>query len=122
MITMLHNEAVPLTRKKNIAVVNDRVSGFKFGSMEFDIPITALHSIPPPVGMIIGIVFGALAVLGLLACVVFMIVREKQGAPIFMDVPQVPPEPTDLTGPAGNLGHAMPMPFSKPNPAGAYFA
>lgn len=124
VITMLHNEAVflPLTRKKNIAVVNDRVSGFKFGSMEFDIPIASLHPTPPPVGMIIGIVFGALAVLGLLACVAVMIVREKQGAPIFMEVPQVPPEPMDLTGPAGNLGHAMPMPFGKPNPAGASYA
>ena len=44
MLTLLHEEAVflPLTAKKNIAVLADRVSGFEFGSGEFDIPLAQL--------------------------------------------------------------------------------
>ena len=117
VLTMLHNEIffLPLTRKKNIAVVNSRVSGFKFGSMEFDIPIAALYPNPGPVGMITGIVFGVLAVctvIGLLAFLGLMIVRERQGAPIFMELPQDPPEPADFTGSKGQLGYAMPPPVA----------
>ena len=106
MLTKLHNEAVflPLTRKKNIAVVNDRVSGFRFGAMEFDIPIHELYPTPLPkppepepfpVGGIVGIVVGAVALLAALSCVGFMISREKRGEPLFMKIP----EPTDLTSP-----------------------
>jgi len=49
LLTTLHNEAVflPITRKRNIAVVNKRVSGFKFGHTEFDIPIASLYPTPP---------------------------------------------------------------------------
>ena len=49
LLTTLHNEAVflPITRKRNIAVINKRVGGFRFGNTEFDIPIASLYPTPP---------------------------------------------------------------------------
>ena len=98
LLTTLHTEAVfmPLTRKQNIAVVNSRVSGFKFGSMEFDIPIAALKPTPVeeeaskkfPVAGIVGIVLGAVVILGLGAFLTHMIVLEKRGKPLFMELKQ----------------------------------
>ena len=98
LLTTLHSEAVfmPLTRKQNIAVVNSRVSGFKFGSMEFDIPIAALKPTPVeeeeskkfPVAGIVGIVLGAVVILGLGAFLSHMIVLEKRGKPLFMELKQ----------------------------------
>ena len=92
VLTILNNEAVflPLTRKKNVAVVNSRVSGFKFGAMEFDIPVANLYPTPPdkfPVGGIVGIVVGVVAFLGLLIFVGYLIRREKRGEPMFTELP-----------------------------------
>ena len=106
---------LPLTRKKNIAVVNSRVSGFKFGAMEFDIPIHELYPTPLPkppdspepwqlpFGAIFGIVVGVVALLAALSFLYVLIAREKRGEPIFM---KIPPEPTDLTSKpgAGQIG------------------
>merc|ERR1712216_711504 len=96
LLTTLHSEAVfmPLTRKQNIAVVNSRVSGFKFGSMEFDIPIAEMFPPPVeeeekfPVAGIVGIVLGAVVILGLGAFLTHMIVLEKRGKPLFMELKQ----------------------------------
>merc|ERR1712032_1592594 len=45
VLTTIHDEAIflPLTAKKNTAVTNTRVSGFKFGYMEFDLPLSNLQ-------------------------------------------------------------------------------
>lgn len=45
VLTTLHNEAIflPLTAKRQTAVVNKRVSGFEFGFMEFDLPLANLE-------------------------------------------------------------------------------
>lgn len=66
-LTTFHNEAIflPLTAKRNIAVVNNRVSGFTFGTTEFSFPIEKLSPSTPllPVveklsdGAIVGIRF-----------------------------------------------------------------
>ena len=97
LLTTLHNEAVflPITRKRNIAVVNKRVSGFKFGHTEFDIPIASLYPTPPidtsgsglSGGGIAGIVVGSVVGFLLLVALVVIIVREKQGQPVFMPIP-----------------------------------
>ena len=44
VLTTLHNEAIflPLTAKRNTAVTSKRVGGFKFGYMEYDLPLTEL--------------------------------------------------------------------------------
>jgi nickel transport system substrate-binding protein len=45
VLTSLHKEAVflPLSAKRNVAVVNKRVFGFQFGSTQFDFPIETLY-------------------------------------------------------------------------------
>ena len=45
VFTTLHDEAIflPLTAKQQTAVTNTGVSGFKFGFMEFDLPLANLH-------------------------------------------------------------------------------
>ena len=45
VLTALHDEAIflPLTAKRQTAVTNSGVSGFKFGFMEFDLPLANLH-------------------------------------------------------------------------------
>ena len=44
VLTTLHNEAIflPLTAKRNTAVTSKRVGGFKFGYMEYDLPLSEL--------------------------------------------------------------------------------
>ena len=99
LLTTLHNEAIffPITRKRNIAVVNSRVSGFSFGSTEFDIPIASMYPTPPPskievssiglsdgakAGIAVGAVFGVF----LLVFASYLVIKEKQGAPVFMPI------------------------------------
>ena len=43
-LTTLHDEAIflPLTGKRQTAVANKRVSGFKFGFLEYDFPLANL--------------------------------------------------------------------------------
>jgi len=48
VLTTLHDEAifVPLSAKHQIAVVNNRVSNFRFGCCEFDIPVAKMAPMP----------------------------------------------------------------------------
>jgi len=58
VLTTLHDEAIflPITAKRQIAVTNQRVSGFQFGFMEYDLPLANLYptatanlrAMPPP--------------------------------------------------------------------------
>ena len=50
VLTTLHDEAIflPLTAKRQTAVTNTGVSGFKFGFMEFDLPLANLYPTPSP--------------------------------------------------------------------------
>ena len=45
ILTTLHDEAVflPITAKRQVAVTNKAVSGFRFGYMEFDLPLANLY-------------------------------------------------------------------------------
>jgi ABC-type transport system substrate-binding protein len=45
VLTTLHDEAIflPITAKRQIAVTNQRVSGFQFGFMEYDLPLANLY-------------------------------------------------------------------------------
>ena len=49
VLTALHTEAIflPITAKKQTAVTNERVSGFEFGYMEYDLPLANLYPSPP---------------------------------------------------------------------------
>ena len=97
VLTTLHDEAIflPLTAKRQTAVTNSGVSGFKFGFMEFDLPLANLYPAPEKssdslsdgemAGIAVGAVLGA-ALLALLAFVCVMIAREKQGKPIFSNL------------------------------------
>ena len=114
VLTALHDEAIflPLTAKRQTAVTNTGVSGFKFGFMEFDLPLANLYptrSPPPPprlpglpdglpgpthsdslsdgetAGIAVGAVLG-IALLALLAFVAVLIAREKRGQPIFSNL------------------------------------
>lgn len=96
VLTALHGEAVflPLTAKRQTAVTNTGVSGFKFGFMEFDLPLANLHPTPKGSdsltdGEIAGVAIGALLAMALLAVSVFvcvLIAREKKGQPVFSQV------------------------------------
>jgi nickel transport system substrate-binding protein len=50
VLQTLHDEAIflPITAKRQTAATNVRVSGFKFGYMEFDLPLANLYPTPPP--------------------------------------------------------------------------
>ena len=96
VLTALHDEAIflPLTAKRQTAVTNTGVSGFKFGFMEFDLPLANLHPTPESSdsltdGEIAGVAVGAVLAVALLAVSVFvcvLIAREKKGQPVFSDV------------------------------------
>ena len=107
VLTSYHNEAIflPISSKKNIAVVNKRVAGFAFGMTEFDIPIERFYPAPPPpasggteprivAAIVIPCVLGFLAI----AFVIFMIRREKAGEPVFSNLkaPLVANQPTEM--------------------------
>ena len=96
-LTALHNQALylPLTAKRNIAVTNTRVSGFRFGAMEYDIPIAALYPTPAEYpsssvtfsgGAIAGIVIGTIVGSVLFGFTLFLIYREKRGDPVFLSL------------------------------------
>jgi hypothetical protein len=50
VLTALHDEAIflPLTAKRQTAVTNKGVAGFKFGFMEYDLPLANLHPSDAP--------------------------------------------------------------------------
>jgi ABC-type transport system substrate-binding protein len=95
VLTTLHEEAIflPLTAKRNTAVTSARVSGFSFATTEFGIAsvIAALYPTPPPeeptttlsTGAIAGIVVAVATSVILLGVVALLIMREKQGTPLF---------------------------------------
>jgi ABC-type transport system substrate-binding protein len=95
ILELLNEEAIflPLTHKRNIAVTNTRVSGFQFGSTEFDFPLAQLYPTPPPskddgltdselAGVIAGSVGGGI----LIIFIAVLIAREVQGKPIFYTI------------------------------------
>jgi hypothetical protein len=98
VLTTLHNEAIflPLTAKRQTAVTNTGVSGFKFGFMEFDLPLANLYPSPASEssnsltdGEIAGVAIGVVLAVALLAVSVFVCVlvsREKKGQPVFSQV------------------------------------
>ena len=94
VLTTLHDEAIflPLTYRKNIAVVNSRVSGFAFGSTEFDIPISSFFPTPPPEpepvdSAIIIVAAVAAVVVGILVlCLCCLLMQERAGKPVFKPV------------------------------------
>lgn len=97
VLTALHDEAIflPLTAKRQTAVTNKRVSGFKFGFMEYDFPLANLGLTAPrssdglsdgeKAGIAVGVLLG-LALLALLAFVAVLIAREKKGLPVFSNL------------------------------------
>uniref|UniRef100_A0A7S2CRM7 Solute-binding protein family 5 domain-containing protein n=1 Tax=Octactis speculum TaxID=3111310 RepID=A0A7S2CRM7_9STRA len=109
VLTLLNEEAIflPLTHKRNIAVVGTGVSGFEFGSTEFDIPVAQLYPASSDDGdddddgslsdgAIAGIVIGAILLVFFLMATIFLVVREKQGKPMFYS-------PLDTVVPGNNL-------------------
>ena len=99
VLTALHDEAIflPLTAKRQTAVTNAGVSGFKFGFMEFDLPLANLRptSFTDSLtdGEVAGIAVGAALAVALLAMCFFvccLIAREKKGKPVFSNL-QVQP-------------------------------
>ena len=102
VLTTLHNEAIflPLTEKRNVAVTNKRVEGFKFGFMEFDLPLANLKPVTTtePTKSWAGELYAAVcigAILGgfLLIFVCYLISRERQGKPVFTSLESVSPGP-----------------------------
>ena len=92
ILTALHDEAIflPLTAKRQTAVTNTGVSGFKFGFMEYDLPLANLRptSFTDSLtdGEVAGIAVGAALAVALLAMCFFvccLIAREKKGQPVF---------------------------------------
>ena len=104
VLTTLHKEAIflSITAKRNVAVTNTRVSGFKFGFMEYDLPLPNLYPTPSPpgdddddesglsggaiAGIVIGSVFGA----ALLVFAIVLVAFEKKGKPIFVNLDDMP--------------------------------
>ena len=90
VLTALHNEAIflPLTGKRQTAVTNKRVSGFKFGFMEYDLPLANMYPTPAKEdklddAALVAIIIGAAVAVILLAVVMMMYKAEKGGKPIF---------------------------------------
>ena len=101
LFNTLNEEAIflPLTAKRNTAVLNNRHSGFVFGTNEYGTAATlsSLRPAPPPSppsssddglssGSIAGIVIGCIVGTGLLLFVIILIASEKNGKPIFMTI------------------------------------
>jgi len=124
VLSILQDSAVflPLTSKQNLAVVNNNVGGFKFGSLEFDIPVAGLYDktlIPQLAaaqqsssddlsdGAVAGIVVAAVAAALLLGIVLMLIAKEKQGTPIF----------TPMNDGPANKGSGVTMTNTKDAPA-----
>ncbi len=94
VLTRIHNEAIflPLTAKRNIAVVNRRVSGFEFGTAEYNLPIEKLYPTSPvasavnvlSTGGIAGIAVLSVAVSILAVAMLFLIQKERHGKPYFL--------------------------------------
>lgn len=104
VLKTLHDEAIflPLTAKRQTAVTNTAVSGFKFGFMEYDLPLANLFPTPPPPppqddddddlptwGLALIIVFSVLFV-AIAGFTIFMYTRERQGNPIFNALEDLP--------------------------------
>ena len=85
VLTALHDEAIflPITAKRQTAVTNKRVGGFQFGYMEFDLPLANLYpaSTLPTWG--IATIIGAVVAAALLGFLVYIIMKEKKGTPVF---------------------------------------
>lgn len=86
VLTALHDEAIflPITAKRQTAVTNKRVGGFQFGYMEFDLPLANLYhagSTLPAWGT--ATIIAAVVVAALLGCLIYLIQKEKKGAPVF---------------------------------------
>jgi len=99
VLTTLHDEAIflPITAKRQTAVTNVRVSGFKFGYMEFDLPLANLYPTPPASeddslpDWGIAVILLVSVVLGLVLIVTaLIIVRERQGNPVFTSIGDAP--------------------------------
>eukprot|EP00877_Chromochloris_zofingiensis_P012495 jgi/Chrzof1/749/Cz01g27080.t1 len=95
ILTILHEQAVfmPLSYMVNVAIVNKRYENFQFGAQQWDLPLHKLvdsqllrQGAPKPAigaGAIAAIVIcGTLALLAV-AGVVFLVVRERRGRPVF---------------------------------------
>jgi iron complex transport system substrate-binding protein len=78
-------------------------------------------------GAIAGIVIGSLCGACLLATVIFLIVRERQGYPVFMplisDDPDFPPQTTQVTSKnPDTIGYEVPAPAAPDQPMGLQIA
>jgi len=94
VLTALHDEAVflPITAKRQTAVTNVRVGGFKFGYMEFDLPLANLRPATidedktlPDWGIALVAVMSILFFFTAFF-IIMIIVREKAGNPIFVSM------------------------------------
>jgi len=109
VLTTLHDEAVflPITAKKQTAVTNVGVSGFRFGYMEFDLPLANLRPTPAKVDTVpdwaVGLIVAISVVLGLVfAFAVVVVLREKQGKPIFTSVSDMPAKSSGTKAPSNS--------------------
>jgi len=97
ILTAVHAQAIylPLSFVRNTAVVSRSVTGFEFGSLQFDIPLVQLQkggggggaapsAAPtlPPGAVAAIVVLGVVGVVGL-AIVAYMARRERAGSPLF---------------------------------------
>jgi ABC-type transport system substrate-binding protein len=103
VLNTLNNEAIflPLTAKRNIAVTRSYLAGFKFGPTEYGIAttISALYPKSEDSGLsdeaIIGISVGTAVGALLLGFIILLVVNEKNGKPIFMNLSEAPGSSTN---------------------------
>ena len=92
VLTALHDEAIflPITAKKQTAVTNKRVAGFRFGYMEFDLPLANLKPAPAESSsnsdVTVAVAVGAAVAVVLLLLILYLVCKEKQGKPVFTTV------------------------------------
>jgi ABC-type transport system substrate-binding protein len=92
VLTTLHNEAIflPLTAKRQTAVTNTGVGGFKFGYLEYDLPLANLR--PASAALTISdawpvlVIVLAVIAFAFLVCVFWLISRERNGKPVFTNL------------------------------------
>ena len=84
-------------------------------------PVVEKETAPLSGGAIAGIVIGSLVGAILLGTVIFLIVRERQGEPVFMPLINSEEPPQTLQVPStkpGTVGYEMPVPAPLPTPIG----
>ena len=103
VLTTLHSEAIflPLTSKRQTAVTSTSVGGFRFGYLQYDVPLANLRPAAAAApDWIVPVIIAAIIVVILLMFICFLISKEKAGKPVFTNLDRPTGSPSSVSAAA----------------------